>query len=878
MQDSHKKLQNLMRFANEGRTVKDAYPPNVSKLNDNMLKMASAGNFSLLNNTKTNSDTSDAAANRCRTYQGITGLRQLQIDQGNRTYYEPGCGWRYKASTGTAPQISQGALGTGDGPTFGQAGSTDEVTGGTQWLWDLHDAEKTISQAICQSASRCSQLALLGNFADQCGWCKTTNTAIPIITAAGQTIARYRKDTVMGCASKDIQTAGNCSASASESFRNQREGFATLDSLDECDVSPLSRDCVIQAARTAGCSDEGSLIHSLQGASTGDYDTQLQSTPVYQAYKSVALPSITKQTLKDGSVGLSTALNDFYGLIGNMGSSNKKLAVSARDLCIKAGTYDSYNFCAEMTPNTIIDQTNMICVQNDWKSRGGTEQGASYPTLAKWNGKSWSMYDSSTNLILKNLTVNKSKEGFIDKAANDKAVSAKAANAKALMDLMGVDSFGSPATLPMVDVTRGAETVWFDFSSGSVVILRSYIAGVPYFSDRGYTSKYGLNTPSGKAYTSAFEIRKPMDDSIRFEVITSDGFIISKNQNPFEGTAYSRNDWGGWLKQPATKYLSAPYPIDSDDRKTNTFVSKWFSVDNTPTSQLNIIGNGRKVQADQYTDMYITQEPYAPWMQYEVCTRPNFQVTATGFFEKRWNGPCAYSYQNGSPFPSFDVMAKSVVIQSDGKSESLPGGKGYMSFNAGSQWHTQAYFHFTAFKSISLLIRPIANISPNNSAPIFTHRSASASQGQSKGYNLFLRNNNGVYVIGLNDSVKNITMNVWNLVVIQYVGDQNGVRAFNFSVDTLDSLSLSKKQNQQVFVDSLTANQQSFTSVIAGAPGDTLANSGRLALGMPDGSTTQSFTGDVAWVHGFRDYISTVDMLAKEVAQTWISRWPRSNL
>ena len=144
------------------------------------------------------------------------------------------------------------------------------------------------------------------------------------------------------------------------------------------------------------------------------------------------------------------------------------------------------------------------------------------------------------------------------------------------------------------------------------------------------------------------------------------------------------------------------------------------------------------------------------------------------------------------------------------------------------------------------------------------------------GYSLFIRNNNGVYVIGLNDSVKNITMNVWNLVVIQYVGDQNGVRAFNFTVDTVSSLqSLAKTQE---VVDTLIATQQSFTGVIAGGPGDTLANSGRLALGMPDGSTTQSFTGDVAWVHGFRDYITTVDILAKEISQTWISRWPRSNL
>jgi hypothetical protein len=228
--------------------------------------------------------------------------------------------------------------------------------------------------------------------------------------------------------------------------------------------------------------------------------------------------------------------------------------------------------------------------------------------------------------------------------------------------------------------------------------------------------------------------------------------------------------------------------------------------------------------------------------------------------------------ENGVPYPSFDVNAKSVVVQTNSAKQGVPADKGYLTFNAGSQWSTDSYFHFTVFKTITLLIRPIANLSANNSAPIFTHRSPDGKQG----YTLFLRNTGGNYSIGLNNSFNEIHMNVWNLVVIQYVGDQRGVTAFKFNVASLESLSTAR--SQQAFVQTLTTNQQSFNAVIAGGNGNYLMNSGRLALGIPDASTTQSFTGDVAWIHGFRDYITTADILAKEVAQTWISRWPRANL
>jgi hypothetical protein len=37
---------------------------------------------------------------------------------------------------------------------------------------------------------------------------------------------------------------------------------------------------------------------------------------------------------------------------------------------------------------------------------------------------------------------------------------------------------------------------------------------------------------------------------------------------------------------------------------------------------------------------------------------------------------------------------------------------------------------------------------------------------------------------------------------------------------------------------------------------------------------SESFVGDIGWIHGFRDYIDSDELLQREINQTWISRWP----
>jgi hypothetical protein len=455
---------NSRRLANEVRLVGNSSPPNMAGVSEQALKAATPNGFNLLN-TRTDLTTSDAAAERCRTFTDITGLRNLQKEQANRTYHDAGCGWRYKPSTGIFPEINQAAAGTARGPLafYSGPGGKDEVTGGTRWFWNLNEAEKEITTKICQSASRCKQLSLLGRYTDICGFCKSSGAIIPIQNTGGKFSARYN-DSTLGCPDADIVTAttGKCpeetvekiedegytgytsymrntgqsvqqrqrgqarhmsrpntfgSAGGSMAFptngrgdlsevfnvgggtrrgmprgTRQVEGFVDLESLNPCMEPPLSRDCVILAARAAGCANEGTLIAALSTTpANSDYDSVLQKNPVYTAYNSVAVPRITSATLKDGSTSLATALDDFGNLMEQTQNTNKKLALSARDLCIRTGEYEAYDFCLEMGPTSIINDTSLPCVKQAWLNNGGTEEGKLYPGDS-WKGKTYQSF------------------------------------------------------------------------------------------------------------------------------------------------------------------------------------------------------------------------------------------------------------------------------------------------------------------------------------------------------------------------------------------------------------------------------------------------------------------------------------------------------
>ena len=904
----------LSRSANQAQLVGNPTPPNMAKISDANLAAASPLGFNLLN-TKTDNTASDAAAAACRNYKDIDGLRRLQSDQISRTHYQPGCGWRYKPSNGLVPEINQAALGTADGPSFGKPGSQDEVVGGTKWYWNLGDAERDITTQICQSASRCNQLSLLGRFTEICGYCKSSGAVIPVKRTGNGFSARYN-DQTLGCATSDIVTAstGSCAegfvgkretfgtaagglvgrGDLSEAFqirRSGKESFVDLDALNNCMDSPLSRDCVILAARTAGCSDDGSLITALKSSGGGDYDSKLKTNPVYTSYKSVATPGITNATLKDGSVALNVALDDFGSLVRNTQSQNQKLSLSARDLCIRAGEFDNYDFCSEMTPATIINNNNLACAQQYWKNHGGTAEGKSYPNQS-WFGKPYEHVIAK----VRELKVKIGTEGF--------TVQDKRTNAAALLDFIGTESMGQEPSLARNENTRGAETVWFDYgvdfnSAHPPVILRcdlrlakdtSILNGeiMPCFENHIESmAKYNFPSSDTKAFKTVFEIRSDTPNEMMFHMGSDDGMMMSVNQNPFEWWAGNgQNDQGLWRHQGPTGFTTKRYPVNTEKSgKTNTVVMQWFNGHGGSYCYPYILYPG----VTDWTpvpkaEVYLTQEPLAPWLQYEVCTRPNNgQANANGFFEKRFVGPSAKNYAE-RPFVSFDVEARGIAIQTDQRLRAgVPKGLPYITITSNSRWTTLSSIHVNAVRTYTLLFRPLAQLANGQFECMFYH--GNGLRAASTFYNFAgIINDNGQYKIKHNSlafgnvitqGTVPVAVNEWNLLVIQYVGDDNGLRKITMNSESLARLRTTDGRRQ--FSAALRSGQNVSGAIVAGAYGTNyFQNSGQILLGALPGSW--SFIGDVAWLHGFRNFLDTEELLQKEVEQSWISRWPRGNL
>jgi hypothetical protein len=889
MQGVQSSLSNLMRQTNQIQQVGNTNPPNMANVPASLLQRASPVGTSLVDTTKTNQNVSEQAAAQCRSYKGIEGLRRLQRDQANRSFYDAGCGWIFQSSSGINPEMNQGALGTAQGPVV------DTVRGGGKYYWDLQAAEKEITQKICSNASKCSQLRLMGQFAEVCGFCKSSGAIIPVEKTAGGYKARYSNDASLQCEPMNI-VAGGSGTCPSEGFQSQHirnEGFiggggVTLDDLDSC-KPPLTRDCVVLAARLSGCSDKGTMIAALGQSKDGqDYDAALRALPAFTSYQSSANPNITSAIVKDGSASLSTALSDFNNLMNNTNSKNAKLGMAARDLCLKAGEFENYNFCNEVGNTTIINDQTVKCLRDDWLNRGGTEKGSGYATLGNYRGRQKQTYlDYVNGLIARTKSTDKNM------------------NQAAIKEFIGMDSAGVITDLPRDENTRGAETVWIDLvnaadNNNAPIILRCDLRlakdgeVIPSFPERNTLSSKWKVPADNIAFTSAFEIRPDNDTTVSFAVQTDDGFMLSINQNPFENTTFKMNDWGSWRYQGPTWYRSGQYRIAGEkvggtppsafgekQKEKNMVVTKWFQGGSLATCDFRYkLGNGAEMNpADSFANranLYVTQEPLAPWLQYEIVSKPNRGNGSTlGLFEKRWNGQCAYAWGTGQPIWSFDIETKSTAPQSS------MGGK-HLSFVTNSYWHTTSQFAFTAFKTITLLIRPMGNLANGATVSLFHHINFK----NQFGYGCYLVNQGGRYFIrhwkGNMQEEHPVYINKWNFLVIQYVGDQYGIRNFDLHVYDYDYVKGDTGRRQ--LLGYLKQRQNASGAVLYGNSINDRRNAGHLVLGgtspnYKDASgrvtwQTQSFTGDVAYIHGFRNYIDTDELLKTEIDSKWISRWP----
>jgi hypothetical protein len=280
------------------------------------------------------------------------------------------CGWVYNSSN---PNASRGALGFPTGPFNTDAQGT--------WMWDLRKAKETMHTSICDSIQSCEDLNA-SIYKQRCGWCSNSGKAVPIIQG---TIAY--PNSVNSCSQSDlILPGGKCPAQ--QSITDPYHVRTPAEACIPLSNGALPRNCLMQKVLAAGCSDQGSLYHSLRSGSNSDYTNILTQLPVFNQYQSRAQVPLNATSLKAGKITISDAINEFSRVSDNsMSPANDSLRATARDLCFTKGYFDSYDVCSELQDSSTGPYT-LDCLQKAFLREGGQKDGSMYPSPANigfWN-------------------------------------------------------------------------------------------------------------------------------------------------------------------------------------------------------------------------------------------------------------------------------------------------------------------------------------------------------------------------------------------------------------------------------------------------------------------------------------------------------------
>lgn len=880
-------FRRLQTKANQRVILGVPNPPDMSQVDEQVLKAASPTSFNLVD-TRTDNHISEATANACRTqYKGIGGLRKLQVDQENNTYYQPGCGWLYSQPQGTTnPIMNRGAFGTMNGPLYGGVDEPDEAKSGISFTMDLERAERNISATMAQRLNNtCRKLEqLTTENKPYFGFCKTSRRIIPIQTVNSVIQPRYPKDMQFGCAPDQILPASSAPDGCPIQEGFVSEGFDS--SLAGCTL-PLSKSCLMQFTREAGCTDQGSLLQALKTSKPNNsYDSSLKTNDAYQYYTSRG--KLTPALFRDGSVASKQiAIEELNRLamqaVETPSEANKGSAAAARDLCLQKDYFlEKFNFCAEITPETRINNENYQCVAKVWRQAGGDTKGKLFPSYTEWNAKTFGHLTQFIESLKRNIQ------------SKDKQI-----QANALLDFIGVESFSQIDT---TRVERGTEVVWIYYenwqSNGAIPIimrcdtLLQNTVGAKIFPEinDNLKIKYLMPSNEGVAIMSAFEIRSDKNETTTFSIWTDDGFALGHNQMPGQGLN-NNNDFNVFHYQPPTWHQTNSYSIysDSSPDRRNVFTLKWFQGPGQSACLLQRNGKTITDSPEYGNTIYLTQEADAPWLQYEICSRPNLgRAASIGFFEKRWNGPCAFPWSYGKkwtlqdqqPIPSFDCESSQVsFIVKD-----IPA-RGFMSFETNSWWRTKASFAFNSMKCITLLVRPRATLSAGSMGSIMWwpgyYGGWSSIGMETPGLWLFTPDGKtyqfDFWIGNRGHSYMDCKINDWNLIVIHMICDERGLQRFAAAAAPLETLKT--KEGRTFFSYQLSKMQTASGQYIIPRISNPSEKgySGPLILGggNPEGNSIQrySFSGDIAWLHGFNHYLDN-ELLEKEINQSWRSRWP----
>jgi hypothetical protein len=553
------------------------------------------------------------------------------------------CGWIYEKGTpGDQPKISQGALGTRDGP----AGFVQVPQG--KWYWELEDAKKAILGDRCASLTDCKNVGAV-NYKD-CAYSTKRGIGIPV-NSKGQVL--YPKDDRLSApASSLVFSPQGCPAPpapGSPQYELQR----SRDLCTPLENGQLSRDCMLQQITVAGCTREGALYNALiNQALPNNYGAGLTNLLSFQKYQQLATPPLLDSVIRQGNTSTQVALDNFKALAKQSSVvENTALNFSARDLCLKKGVMEEFDFCDELSPSSIAPFA-LDCLQNAFRRAGGQPAGTEYPTevnISKWNSiRTW--------------------QGVLDKINTLKAETQNAnetVQRKALVSFLGIkrESY-SPKQIGRIP---GMEVYWFNRGTNTFIGRRVNGDGAdfPRISTGGEVEKTGLN--DNLEYLSLVNLRPPSKMQIRLRLETDDGILYTKNSDldsqRSRGMFLDTSDAFGanWDQPPTTYNKNTCWKLEANG--PNYIMGWWQESGGYAHSQVYYSpcesNSFKQIPPEWFT---LTQEVDAPMISWQGTDRGFVERRMPYFFELSLSG--TDNEENNSkeiPYNSLLVMKKNSL-------------------------------------------------------------------------------------------------------------------------------------------------------------------------------------------------------------------------
>jgi len=613
-------------------------------------------------------------------FQHLTNLVNSQDPQSRAR-----CGWIYNTQN---PQNGAGAYGIDNGPY------QTSVRG--QWMWDLREAKKKVHIDLCKRVQNCQDLDA-PMFRDRCGFCKSSGKAVPITNG----ITAYPNDPNNSCSSAAlVKTAGTCPPIPAVD-----PGSPGSQAIDVCARLPngaLKRDCIIQKARQAGCTEDGSLLQALKVGSDMNYLDALVQAKSYTVYQQRAALPLDETSLKNGRVTISQALTEFQRVNQQASSSVQTgLRASARDLCYASGTVDQFDFCTELL-DTSRPPYSLECLQKEFLRAGGQRSGLQFPKATniatEWNSQSTWKDVKAKIRVLSDATssTDRGKQQI------------------AMADFLGIPlEDKSKALMPKIP---GVEIFWFthqwDVNTPTVFLGRRIRPTPPDINqsiDLKGTQGRGNNSDL-TSFNYFTNILPPNDMNIRVRCTGDDGFANT-------------------LNRPITNIWNWKWTTDSQETTWLGYfppqmIINWWNCWNITSKGPNILqgywfnGGGGYYYKFEYQQncswnwwnnwwagwstlpssmCHLTQEPFAPMICFEVYQNAYRFGSGWAFCDRRMGG-------NKLKWV-LDQTIPEVKYAPSLASAEYPLRKGYVQFAPGRGVRSAFKMKFYSFMTMTLLIR-----------------------------------------------------------------------------------------------------------------------------------------------------------------------------